>query len=300
MTNLPHPRREPANSRQELESTYFVQDRSNRDEMTRVRDQDQLLTTMMGGVLPEQPDPAKFEHVLDVGCGMGGWLIEVARSYPGIKRLVGIDISKRMVDYARQQVKAQQMDDRVEFYVMDALRPLEFPDDSFDLVNQRLGMSWVRTWEWPKLLDEYHRVVRRSGIIRLTEAEWRRESSNSPAAARLGQLLLQALHRAGNYFTSEPDGVTSRLTGLLHQYADVWDQQTRLHTVVYQAGTSEWQGFYEDTRLIFQTLQPFLRKWTQVPDDYEQLYQQMLMQMQQPDFTLTTSILTAWGTKGTP
>src|SRR5215469_6219093 len=154
MTNLPHPRREPANSRQELESTYFVQDRSNRDEMTRVRDQDQLLTTMMGGVLPEQPDPAKFEHVLDVGCGMGGWLIEVARSYPGIKRLVGIDISKRMVDYARQQVKAQQVGDRVEFYVMDALRLLDFPDDSFDLVNQRLGMSWVRTWEWPKLLDE--------------------------------------------------------------------------------------------------------------------------------------------------
>ncbi|MGZ6365273.1 MAG: hypothetical protein ACXWPS_04840, partial [Ktedonobacteraceae bacterium] len=59
-------------------STYFVQDRSNAEELTRVRAQDQLLTSGMGGVLAEQPDPSGFLCVLDVSCATGGWLIEVA------------------------------------------------------------------------------------------------------------------------------------------------------------------------------------------------------------------------------
>ncbi len=67
------------NSRQEHPSTYVVQDRSNREELARLQLQDDLMTQGMGGVLPEQPDPASLRRVLDVGCGTGGWLIETAR-----------------------------------------------------------------------------------------------------------------------------------------------------------------------------------------------------------------------------
>jgi hypothetical protein len=90
--------------------------------------------------------------------------------------------------------------------------------------------------------------------------------------------------------------VTSQLAALLHQYASVWDQQTRPYALRYWADTPEWQSIYDDTRLGFRTALPFLRKWTQVPDDYEQIYQQMLSEMQQPDFTATWNQLTAWGT----
>src|SRR5262245_37890349 len=83
-------------ARGEQPSTYMVQDRSNREELTRLHLQDQMLTAGMGGVLPEQADPARFQNVLDVACGTGGWLIEVARAYPAISRLVGVDISARM------------------------------------------------------------------------------------------------------------------------------------------------------------------------------------------------------------
>jgi ubiquinone/menaquinone biosynthesis C-methylase UbiE len=299
MNDHPSPRREAANTRRELHSTYFVQNRSSHDEMTRLRLQDQMLTRMMGGVLPEQSNPTKFEHVLDVGCGTGGWLIEVAKTYPSTKRLVGIDISKRMIDYACEQAKEQQVADRVEFAVMDALHTLEFQDNFFHLVNHRLGVGWLRTWEWPKLLTEYQRVARLYGTIRITEAEIGGESS-SLANRHLSQLMQQALHKAGNFFTPEPDGVTSQLAALLHQYAGVWDQQMRPYALRCQVGTPEWQSIYDDARLAFRTALPFLRKWTQMPDDYEQIYQQMLEQMHQPDFTATWNLLTAWGTKGQP
>src|SRR5579859_3030341 len=182
---------DPTNPRREHPSAYFVQDRSNEEEMTRLRLQDQMITTGMGGVLPEQTDPTRFRRVLDVGCGTGGWLIETAKTYPNISLLIGVDVSKKMVDYARSQAEAQGVSDRVEFHVMDSLRMLEFPTNFFDLVNQRYGMSWLRTWDWPKLLDEYQRVTRRSGVIRITESDTLVESG-SPARTRLFEMTLDA------------------------------------------------------------------------------------------------------------
>ncbi len=72
----------PKNPRREQPGTYFVQDRFSEDELTRLRLQDQQVTAGMGGVLPEQADPASFQRVLDVGCGSGDWLIEAAKTYP--------------------------------------------------------------------------------------------------------------------------------------------------------------------------------------------------------------------------
>jgi ubiquinone/menaquinone biosynthesis C-methylase UbiE len=95
-------------NRHEYPSTYFVQDRSNQQEMARLTVQDHLMTHAMGGVLPEQPDPTSLRRVLDVGCGTGSWLLEAAQTYPGLT-LVGIDISQPMIDYARQQAEARRV-----------------------------------------------------------------------------------------------------------------------------------------------------------------------------------------------
>lgn len=98
-----------------------------------------MLTRGMGGLLPEQPEPTNLKHILDVGCGTGNWLIETANTFPGITRLIGVDVSSTIVAYARKQAEDQQISDRVAFAEMDALRLLEFPEKYFDLVNQRLG-----------------------------------------------------------------------------------------------------------------------------------------------------------------
>jgi ubiquinone/menaquinone biosynthesis C-methylase UbiE len=65
--------------------------------------------------------------------------------------LVGVDVSSKMIEYAQAQAKAQNVDDRMQFRTMDALRMLEFPTNSFDLINQRFAASYLRTWDWPKL-----------------------------------------------------------------------------------------------------------------------------------------------------
>ena len=194
-------------------STYFVQDRSNLEEMTRLEIQDHMLTVGMGGVLPELADPTSLRHLLDVGCGTGGWLRETALAYPTIEILFGGDISGKMLTHAAALAEAEHLSERVQFRTMDALRALEFRDSSFDLLNQRLGTSWLRTWEWTKILVEYHRVVRPGGIIRITESAI--VESNSPALTALCNIVLEALYHSGCFFTQSHDGIIGKLPQLM-------------------------------------------------------------------------------------
>jgi len=169
------------------------------------------------GVLPEQPDPTIFHRVLDVGCGSGSWLIQAAKTYPTMTTLVGADINIQMIEYARGLAQEQGVSDCVEFHVMDSLRMLEFPRGYFDLVNHRMGFSYLRTWDWAKLLQEFQRVSKPGGVIRITECDTM-INSNSSALTRLCTLLVEAFYRAGHFFTPEGAGVTNKLAHLLHQY----------------------------------------------------------------------------------
>jgi len=274
--------------------TYVVQSHSNLDEMARLEIQDKMVTTGMGGVLPELADPTVLRRVLDVGCGTGGWLMETARTYPTIEKLVGVDISDKMLAYARAQAEKLALGERVQFQAMDALRILEFPAGYFDLVNQRYGISWLRTWDWRKLLSEYQRVCRPGGIIRITEGNTL--ECNIPALTKLFDIMAEAFYHSGRFFTLSKDGVTGELANLMRQYG-IQNVQTQVHPLVYRGGTIECQHFADDMAHIFRLFLPFYQRWTRVPSDYEEIYQQALKEMQQPGFVGTWTLLTMWGSR---
>lgn len=277
----------------ELAHTYFIQARTNGEEVARLRLQDDMVTTAMGGVLPEQPDPTVFHRVLDVACGPGCWLLTTAQTYPTMTHLLGVDISRQMIAHARVQTEEQHLSDHVAFHVMDALLLLVFPPESFDLVNLRFGVSFLRTWDWPKLLGEMLRVTRHGGVVRLTEGEVGSQS-NSPAATALYERGVRALYRAGHLFAERPDGLLDHLVPLLRQYSGE-RVQTHASTLEYRAGTATWQAFFEDARSVLRQARPFVQKWGSAGDDYETLYHQALKEMQQPDFHATWKLLTVWG-----
>lgn len=286
----------PTNHHPEHPNTYFVQEQSHklmRDELTRLGFQSKMLTAEMGGVLSEQSDSTVFQRILDLGSGTGDWLIETAKAYPAVSLLMGVDINPRMVEYAQTMARTHEVEDRVQFRTMDVLKAFPLASEQFDLVNQRLGHSYLRTWEWSSLLSECQRVSKPGGTIRLTEVETV-PACNSVAVTCLGNLLISALCEAGHSFSLDAQGITGHLDRLL-QKAGLWQVQTRAYPLIYRGKTEEGERFAQGFKQLLRTTLPFVRKWTQVPEDYEKIYEQAVRDMQQPDFVATWQLLTAWG-----
>jgi ubiquinone/menaquinone biosynthesis C-methylase UbiE len=280
--------------RDEPSTTYFVQGKQNKNELARLILQDELITSSMKGIMPEQLDPGVFRDVLDVGCASGSWVIEAAKLYPAMS-LTGVDINPRMIDYARAQARKQQVSDRVTFAVMDALRPLQFPDASFDVVNMRFCCSFIRTWEWSSVLSELLRITRRGGVIRLTEPEIV-QCSSSPAHMSFFELFLSAMYNSGHLFVQKTDGVTAYLADLLKPYG-CQQVQAQTHALEFRAGTPEGQVYRQDSELALTLLCPFIQKWGTNASNIAEICQQAIVEMQQNDFRCTWKLLTACGVK---
>lgn len=96
--------------------------------------------------------------VLEVGVGTG-------LSLPAYKRsldIVGIDLSKEMLDKARERVSEEGLTNVKGLYEMDAGQ-LEFPDQSFDTVVAMFVMTVVPDPE--KVMRELSRVCRPGGEV---------------------------------------------------------------------------------------------------------------------------------------
>lgn len=106
--------------------------------------------------------PRAGERVLDVATGPGEPALSIGPLVGAKGSVVGIDLSERMVELARQNAKGR---DNVEFRVMDAEK-LEFPDASFDLAVCRFGLQIVTDPD--RAIQEMRRVLRPGGRMAAT------------------------------------------------------------------------------------------------------------------------------------
>jgi SAM-dependent methyltransferase len=280
------------------ENTYFIDPESGA-EMARLINLDRLTTKCMGGLFPEQStaDLASIHRLLDIACGPGGWVQEVAYAYPKME-VVGVDISQTMISYARTQAQVQRLDN-ARFQIMDVTKPLDFPDLSFDLVNARL-IGFFSKAVWPPLLQECLRITRPGGTIRLTEIEIGVCGiTNSLAVERLNALVTQALYLSGHGFS--PDGRHMGTTPLLARFlrdAGCQNIQQRAHVLDYSAGAEAYEGFRQNNMVGFKLMERFLlQAKVTTQEEFDQLYEQMLVEMRSDDFCGLAYFLTAWGKK---
>jgi ubiquinone/menaquinone biosynthesis C-methylase UbiE len=280
----------------EDQGTFFLNNRWNKEENLRAQREDQMITRAMGGPLAEQPDANVFAHILHLACGSGDWTIEAARRYPRMS-LVGIDHNPHILDFARANAAAARVAERVRFQVMDALRPLAFPAASFDLVNLRLGVTFIRIWEWPQVIAEIMRVTRPGGVIRITEPQIVHQNKGPigiPGMAKLHAVLTCALYRSGHLFREDTTGITAHIAPLLTRFG-CQDVQTREYAVEVTAGTLTWRDYYTNAQHVIQGSQAFLAKWGCFQGDFDSLYQQIVDEMHNPVFHVSWNFLTVWG-----
>jgi SAM-dependent methyltransferase len=274
-------------------NTYVI-DPESAAEMARLMRQDQLMTAGSGGVLADI-ELSGVERVLDLACGPGGWLLELAYKYSDIQA-AGVDISERMIAYASAQAEVQQRKN-VHFQVMDILQPLDFPDSSFDLINARFISSFMRQEAWPGLFREILRVLRPGGILRLTESE--AGMTNKPCFEKTLHMGMQAMHRAGLNFS--PNGYHYGIVHMLPYFfkqADMPILGKRANYIDLSFGTEAHDGFYHELSTAFQLFEPLVVK-TQVAsaEAWRECAQKGLAEMFEEDFCAGWMLLTVWGEK---
>ncbi len=274
-------------------NSYFTDPESGA-EMARVMDQGSLLTKSMGGLLPELTDLSSIRRVLDIGCGPGDWVQEMAFAYQE-KDIVGIDISRQAIEYASAQARVRQLDN-AHFSVMDATKPLNFSDGTFDLVNART-IGFLPTSVWPELMKECMRIMRPGGVIRLTESEW--SFSNSPALEAITWIFFRALKAAGQSFSLDGrrHGITTMLGGILRDAGYTSIRQVP-YVIDFSAGTEAHASICKNWRVVYKLSQSFfIKAGVTTQEEVDQLYEQMQIEMMLDNFRGIMYLLTALGEK---
>lgn len=276
------------------ERTYVI-DPESAAEMARLMQQDRLVTQSLGGIFLAPVDVDCLDDILDVGCGPGGWALQVASKYHDIN-VTGIDISERMIAYAQTQAKVQQRDNAI-FRVMNATQPLAFPDSSFDLINMRLGLAFMPPSTWPKFLQECWRLLRPNGILCLTDTEW--GPANKLAFEKYLALSCAALKNVGQSFS--PNGYHLGLLSVLRRMVqDAGFEQIgkQAYIIDISSGTETHDGYYKDFLSAFHLLEPFIVKACGMESKEVHYWcEQALQEMQQDDFCSLLFFLTVWGSK---
>ncbi|BCL81397.1 class I SAM-dependent methyltransferase [Ktedonobacteria bacterium brp13] len=278
----------------ENSSSTYILDAESTAEMARLIRLDQMTTKAMGKPLADVAALPEKARVLDIACGPGGWVLDLAFLHPEME-VVGIDISHIMISYANVRAASQHIRN-VSFGVMDVTKPLDFSDHSFDLINGRLLSSFLPRDSWATLLQECQRILRPGGILRITETD-HGGITTSPAFDQLNQLLFRAMRHLGYGFS--PQGTTLCITPMLERlfaqsgYTHIEHQA---HAVNFSAEAEAWADFYRNTEIVFDGALKMLQHMEPAPSqDMQALYNRMLVEMQQEDFCGMWYLLSVWG-----
>ena len=104
-------------------------------------------------------------EVLNVGCGIG-----VSSTYLVKKfgcRVVGVDISEKMIEWSRLRAHEEHVEDKVEFRVADVL-DLPFEEGRFDAVIVESVIAFIA--DKTRALGECIRVTRPGGYVGVSES----------------------------------------------------------------------------------------------------------------------------------
>jgi enediyne biosynthesis protein CalE5 len=110
---------------------------------------------------------APGDWVLDVGCGLGDTTLAAARRVGPDGRVVGIDLSPRMLALAEQRAKNAGVAN-VGFKERDAEELAAWPEASYDVALSRFGLPFLP--ELGVALRGVHRLLVRGG--RFASAAW--------------------------------------------------------------------------------------------------------------------------------
>lgn len=130
------------------------------DSVTQLEAQEKLIVKLVN-LLDLQP----HRKILDVGCGMGGSSLYLAKHYQA--EVIGVTLSTKQVAIAQQQAKFNGIN-QVQFRIDNALSLTTCEDNSMDIVWSL--ESCEQFFDKPLFIQQAFRVLKKQGLLML--ATW--------------------------------------------------------------------------------------------------------------------------------
>jgi arsenite methyltransferase len=146
---------------------------------------------------------APGDRVLDVGCGPGFYLAELAEQVGPTGSVTGVDASPQTLALARRRTQGR---DNVTLHQADATA-LPVPDTGFDAALSVQVLEYVADPD--AALAELYRVLRPGGRLVLWDVDWATVSLHSSDAARTERVLRASDRHVAH--PSLPQTLTARL-----------------------------------------------------------------------------------------
>ena len=119
--------------------------------------------------LPESLSLKRSDRLLDVGCGCAGLLMYLDRRVGFEQPMEGLDCSPRMVEWARTEIRARELEGRLRVQLGQATR-LPYPDGAFDAILCTYVIKHLSDPLFREMLREVRRVLKPGGALCLWEA----------------------------------------------------------------------------------------------------------------------------------
>jgi SAM-dependent methyltransferase len=168
-----------------------------------VREPLDLQLSPLGLRAMEALSPRAGETVVDIGCGAGQTVLQLAERVGPRGRVIGVDIAPRLLDVARERASGL---DHVSFIECDAAR-LDLPAGSIDAVFSRFGVMAFS--DAVAAFSAFNRMLKRSG--RLAFVCWRSLEENELDRLPLQAAGLEHLADATPFSFADPDHVRATL-----------------------------------------------------------------------------------------
>lgn len=184
------------------------------------------------------------QEALNVGCGIGVGSAYVARMYDC--RVVGVDISEKMIAWSRLRAREERVEDKVKFQVASVL-DLPFDAGRFDVVFCESVIAFVA--DKRRAIQECVRVAKPGGYVGLNESFWLEEPS--PEIVARARVLVG---------TDIPTAATWQA---LWEESGLQDRVVQLHQIDPRAeirGRIQWVGWQWALRAFVRLLQLYLTK----------------------------------------
>lgn len=256
------------------------------------------LVQVQGGRLhPEQIAVNTMQSVLDLGCGTGEWIFDLARRYPKL-RIYGIDSDEEALHQAKVRRNTSSLR-QVELRQMNLLQGLPIPDASVDFVHIRHLARYMKPQAWHPMIQEGVRVLRPCGWLNIVELELCEISS--PACLALHRAMLQARAKLGRSLdvTGSTLGVLQRLYAMLLQ-AGLYDVGYDIFTVDVGAmsGDIAYHFLSEIVSRAFIVKPLVVQQGVVENAAFDALVEQAQIELQAPDLCGWAILLSAYGRYG--